>query len=440
MEADRRRLEEAQRKLHALEQQAAVDAARRLEDQRRAAEQQRIAEEVAAQQAKASTAAVCEATSGDEAVTKTSKLLPVAEVVGIIQGCLLATMSADIVLYYKRKDLEKRLSVLKFTAARKIQCAARQMLARRKVIRVRIVRADAVAKRNFALTVQADADAKALEQQRINDQIAYQVARTNAAEEEKRAVEARRVAAIALYNRSALKIQCAYRCYNARFMLRWKLKERHDKLRARELADFTTISHKAAIKIQCLMKRFVAVRKVARMREDKQRAKDELQRKEQQRHAAAVRIQCMYRSFNARFEANWRRVDKRRRDALLLDKKKQEENQAVRAVVEKEMLHKKMLKQRAAAITIQCAWRCYNAKFELMWRVEARAKRNSEQAARKQGAVLAKIAGRIGRGYLDRKKLFLDRAMARNLAAQELLLAEYEADSVINQVLDAEKK
>lgn len=434
--AEQLSFEDTQRKLRALEQQEADAAERRRNEaiRRANAEKQRADQILAEKEAARALAEALEA-----ARPAAAKTTSVAEVVCVVQACFQAVMSADIVLYWKRKSLEAQLRAKRFAAARRIQCAMRQKLARLKIARVRTARAEALAKKNFALTLSAEADEKAQQQQRLNEQITYQIARTNEAEAEKRAAEVRRQQAVQLLHRSALRIQCAVRCYNAKFMYQWKLKDRHDKLRARERADYAVISQKAAVKVQCAVRCFVAKRKVARKREDKHRAKDEKRRMEAHRHASAIRIQCMYRSFNARFEAGWRREDRRRANALALDKKREEENDAVRAVVEKEELRKKMLRQRAAAITMQCAWRCYNAKFELMWRVEARAKRAAEIAARRQGAVLAKIATRVGRGYLDRRKLHLDRMMARNLAAQELLLAEYEADSVINQVLDAEK-
>ena len=366
--------------------------------------------------------------------------LSTAQAVSLVQACLQSFLSADIVQYWQRKAIKNELIRRRFLAARKIQCAIRQMLARRRVTRVKAQRAEELEKRNFLIAQRAEDAEKLLLQQKLSEQIMYQITRTNEAEDERRAIESRRLAAIALLHRSALRIQCAYRCYNAKFMLQWKLKDRHNKLKARERADYAVASQKAAVKIQCAVRKFVATRKVQRRREDKQRVKAELRRAEAQRHAAATRIQCMYRCFNARFEANWRREDRRRVEAVVVFKKREEEQQAVRAVLEKEAQQKNHVRQRAAAITIQCAWRCYNAKFELMWRVEARAKRNAENAARRQGTMLAKLSQKVGRGYLDRKKLYLDRTLARNLAAQELLLAEYEADSVINQVLDTDVK
>ena len=73
--------------------------------------------------------------------------------------------------------------------------------------------------------------------------------------------------------------------------------------------------------------------------------------------------------------------------------------------------------------------------FELMWRVEAKAKSDFDAHLRRLGAQLCRTTQRIGRGFVARKRLYHERAFAHTLAAQELLLAEYEADSVINAVL-----
>jgi hypothetical protein len=293
----------------------------------------------------------------------------------------------------------------------------------------------AIVEKNRQLTLAIEQKAAADQLQYARLQIAHQAALVEEEKKRRKLEEAAKLDAEQLRHRSALRIQCAYRCYNARFMLAWKLKERHEQRIAKERADFAVISDRAALKIQCQVRRFVATRRVQRIKTARAAERAALAKREMLRHAAAVKIQCMYRMFNAKFEARWRREEKLKRDERDAQKRKADELRALQALRDKENMQEAIRRQHQAAITLQCAWRCYNARFELMWRVEARAKAVSDAQFKKRGTQLCRFAQRVGRGFITRKRMHQDRAFAHTLAAQELLLAEYEADAVINDVL-----
>jgi hypothetical protein len=372
------------------------------------------------------------------AATEMAKSVPKItkeETVELIQGIFQHMLSSSIVLYWRKKFLTAAVSKQRREAAIKIQCFARRCVARRVVREERQRRVERIEAKNEALRRLAADQQAAAQQQYLQQQIQHQVNALNESKEKEITRQKLQREALKLMNSAALTIQCAYRSYNARFMRWWKQQERHEKQKLQAKRDHNLMANAAAIKIQSCTRRFVAKRRVQRLKEDKIAERTAIARLEARRHAAAVRIQCMYRCHNARFEVAWRREDRRRREEKALMMKKEEENKALRVLQAKEEQQRRLMRMRQAAITIQCAWRCYNARFELMWRVEAKAKKQTEAALRRQGLTLARGVQRYGRGYITRRRLYQDRALAHTLAAQELLMAEYEADSVINDVL-----
>lgn len=344
-------------------------------------------------------------------------------------------MSASIVQYWMSKHVRDSVRRLHARAATKIQCAWRQRLARNKVRDAIETRRRLVAERNAALLEAENARFAANEAAKADAAAAHRAENERRMEAAQNEQLARQELLRQLRHAAAITIQCAYRCYNARFMRAWKAQERHEKRVAAEKRDFAAATDAAARRIQKQIRRFVARCKVERLQQDKRDRQRAAAAEESRRHAAAVRIQCMYRCHNARFEVAWRREDRKKQEAKMNLAKKAEEDRMMGAIRDKELLQQLAQKQNRCALTIQCAWRCYNARFELMWRVEAKQQRKMEVEAQRKGLLLGRIAQRVGRGYLSRRQLYHERVLVHTLAAQELLLAEYEADSVINDVL-----
>ncbi|CUF07710.1 IQ calmodulin-binding protein, putative [Bodo saltans] len=357
------------------------------------------------------------------------------EVSTLITAHLRCISSSEIVAYWREKSIKLQWQLRRSNAACSIQRLVRQFLAKRRVASVRESRMYAIQERNEALAREKRERDAANKLELARAEIANQVQRDNEIRDVEVRREVERLRLIETQRKAATAIQCAYRSYNARFMLDWKRRERHAKRIAQERIDYNAAAQAAAVKIQKHIRRFVATRRVQRLREDKLAVQRAQAYRETLRHIAATKIQCMFRCHNARFEVAWRREDRSRREAVEAEKRKVVESRALDALREKEMLQRLAARQVQAAITIQCAWRCYNARFELMWRVEAKAKSDFDAHLRRLGAQLCRTTQRIGRGFVARKRLYHERAFAHTLAAQELLLAEYEADSVINAVL-----
>ena len=248
-------------------------------------------------------------------------------------------------------------------SALKIECAFRQHNARSELTSRRRQRREQIEAQNTLLDAQV---------------LAMQSQTKDRTEEETRR----------LRNRAAVKIQCAYRCYNARFYLRWKLAERNEKRRLAREKELGSSQTKAAVVIQCFFRKVKARRTVKSLKQQRQAERLAKKRLEDQMNAAALKIQCAYRCYNARFEAAWRLEDKKRREDRLLQKKRDEEQTLVKAVTDKNE-GKELTKRKAReALRIECAWRCYNARFELRWRRERKQKRDEEakQLAKRQQA------------------------------------------------------
>ncbi|KAJ9459325.1 Kinesin light chain [Diplonema papillatum] len=204
-------------------------------------------------------------------------------------------------------------------------------------------------------------------------------------EEEETAEERRREAAdmerLRTENAAAC-IQRAYKCYNARFMLKWK-RDARNKKRAGELAvEEEKLVHKSATSIQCMYRSRVARqtrRERKALRDEGKRVKSE---EEIRLEKAATRIQCCYRCFNARFEAAWRRERKSAVDAAKERQKQMESMQYEQQVAEQEAERAKLKAKADAALVIQCAWRAYNARFQKRWMADqAQRKENAKKRA-----------------------------------------------------------
>lgn len=270
-------------------------------------------------------------------------------------------------------------------AASSIQRSARQRLARNELTRRREGRATA----NAAA--------------RQREELAIAAAET---EEQERDAERTRAVRHAVRTRAATKIQCAYRCYNARFMRNWMLQRRTEQREAAAEAEFQRLQHTCALRIQLLARRYLARREARRRRNARATERYQKTQNIKAEEQAAIKIQCAYRSYNARFEADWRRRDKQRREATA---EEHEAAAAERSANDQEAAEARKAAEAKAAVTVQCAYRSYNARFEVFQRRQAR-----DNAEFQRNTAAAVESQRTGRGFVARKRMHTAWAKQRN--------------------------
>jgi hypothetical protein len=279
------------------------------------------------------------------------------------------------------KAEKKRARTLKEKeAAVRIQCGYRQHAARNRFAAQKA-------------KVQREREEKRLEAER---QLAAQ--ETNAKQADAAAKEKLRTQ---IANQSAAVIQRAYRCYNARFMLRWKKMERREQRERAAAEEEQRLTTSAAVKIQCFSRQANArteVKELRRQRIKEHQAKATL---EEIKHSAAITVQCAWRSYNARFELKCRR-DRKQRELMDLEeaRRKAEEDELARIQQEEED-RRQQEQQSKATLTMQLAWRSYNARF----RREELQRQKSEKDEFILKSTSLELLQRLGRGALSRNQL-----------------------------------
>jgi hypothetical protein len=319
-----------------------------------------------------------------------------------------------VVVALNEYETERAEKMRRRAAATKIQCAVRQRQARAERQRRFAQRKDArkqVRKREVAALIAQAAKERAREE-----------ATVETVEWQRRTV-------------AATKIQCAYRCYNARFMRAWMLERRRLRQAAKADHDVELLVARSAVKIQSVARRMLArleFRRLRRLRDTTRRHQSEQQRREER---AAIAIQCAYRSYNARFEHAWRLRDKRSREAREDELRRAAADNVERAARDR---HAHEARVARAALTIQCAYRSYNARFALFLRRQAA----SEKVHAKQAGA-AKAAQRTGRGFAARISVHRDWAKSNNEQAillREASMARAAAEDAINHAMNQDPR
>ena len=273
---------------------------------------------------------------------------------------------------WRRKKLAEK-GVVQHNSATAIQCQWRSRAARKEVHGRRAVQEEAKTQ-----TLLAE---KQRERAEVSD------------EDRSRCEEASREEALRLF-RAAAVVQRCYKCYNARFMLGWKRAARTGRRTADRGAEEDALNKEAATRIQCMYRAWAA-RRLRRVREESRRGVVLVKRSEEERlEEAATKIQCAYRCFNARFEAAWRRERKQVFSAAEAALRQNEVKalQAEMAAAESELVGQQ---QRVnAALAIQCAWRCYCARFYSAWMLNEKRQRElegKERHARAKAALVIQV-------------------------------------------------
>jgi hypothetical protein len=262
--------------------------------------------------------------------------------------------------YESRQELAARRS----TAALRIQSSERQRASRSKA----------------AVLRQAKRERQWLVQERESTAAAVADADRDAAVQYKSETAHR-----AMRDRAALRIQCSFRCHNARFMRAWMVERRRAKHAEATMREWQALREASAVRLQCAWRQGVARTVTKDKRRVRSAARRDFTQRDSTETAAAVRMQCAYRVYNAKFEVAWRREDRDKSDAAAAAERADEE--AAKREASESAGHALVERERAA-LCVQCAYRSHNARFDLRQRHEA------TLAAASQHSVTLQAAGR----------------------------------------------
>ena len=178
---------------------------------------------------------------------------------------------------------------------------------------------------------------------------------------------------------AAETVQRCYKCYNARFMLRWKRRDRNERRAREQQHEIDSLEGNAATRIQCMYRVWKARKVQAQQRTRKETSRAIKCAEEERLEIAATKIQCAYRCFNARFEAAWRRERSEALNNAHNARKLQARKEAAILQARLDAQKLKENKMEAAALVVQCAWRTYNARFQKTWMQERKERRIQDQ-------------------------------------------------------------
>eukprot|EP00662_Eupelagonemidae_sp_cell21_P030702 gene30702-11629_t len=204
---------------------------------------------------------------------------------------------------------------------------------------------------------------------------------------------------------AAAVIQRAYRCYNSRFMLAWKRAGRRESRINDQALEEAMWEHGAATKIQCMSRRRAARKEVQQLRDDRDGIKRAAREREEELDRAATKIQTCVRGYNARFERRWREERKTTRASKKAMKREEEERAFEQQVAAAEAARAKRERWERAAVVMQCAWRCYNARFQARWRKERRSGAEEKRVGEHKRDKAARKIQSGTRGHQARKKV-----------------------------------
>eukprot|EP01060_Flectonema_neradi_P022243 TRINITY_DN3051_c0_g1_i1.p1 TRINITY_DN3051_c0_g1~~TRINITY_DN3051_c0_g1_i1.p1 ORF type:complete len:2479 (+),score=587.58 TRINITY_DN3051_c0_g1_i1:88-7524(+) len=234
-------------------------------------------------------------------------------------------------------------------------------------------------------------------------------------------------------NNAAMVIQRAYRCYNARFMLSWQKETRHARREAERIAEQDSLEARAATDIQCMYRSRVA-RHELRKRRQQRADSDIVKNAEEERYEnAAITIQCAYRVYNSKFEASWRRERKTALQELEQNRKQEEVREYELQLAKSKVQRERELRRTEAALCIQCAWRVYNAKFQSKWMAK---RRDEQKAARTRAAEEEKavqVMQRSARCHLARNEASRRSAAKEQARIDKLENSKREHEKLVNK-------
>eukprot|EP01064_Diplonema_japonicum_P032014 TRINITY_DN592_c0_g2_i13.p1 TRINITY_DN592_c0_g2~~TRINITY_DN592_c0_g2_i13.p1 ORF type:complete len:2420 (+),score=598.21 TRINITY_DN592_c0_g2_i13:132-7391(+) len=232
---------------------------------------------------------------------------------------------------------------------------------------------------------------------------------------------------------AAVIIQRAYKCYNSKFMLKWKRSERNARRTKEMLADEQGLQDSAATTVQCMYRCRMAREERRKRLESKELQKRMKSEEETRIETAATTIQCAYRCFNARFEAAWRREKKQKLQQSETTRKKKEVKEHEILTARQAATQARREKEEAAAIVIQCAWRCYNARFQRKWMGENKTRNEELRKKKAEEDKSTRVIQRATRCHLARKEKSRRFEAKQEIEALSLKRAKEERDLEINK-------
>ena len=231
----------------------------------------------------------------------------------------------------------------------RIQRTWRQKMARDELKRRKAIKKGEVDQRKSKEIAEEEMDRRQIEEQELSEQ---------------------ETASITLRNTAAAVIQRGYRCYNARFLLGWKQKEREAMRRNQAILEFDKTQHTSATKIQARARGVASRKATNELQQEKWKSEAVAKMETKSLGSASAVIQRSWRCHVARDELACRQARKAGQKAQSGKAQKEAYKQEMEAIKAKIALQRQEDHKQEVALKIQLAWRRYNARFELKWRKE----------------------------------------------------------------------
>mmetsp|Transcript_51983 Transcript_51983/g.92775 ORF Transcript_51983/g.92775 Transcript_51983/m.92775 type:complete len:2664 (-) Transcript_51983:286-8277(-) len=221
--------------------------------------------------------------------------------------------------------------------------------------------------------------------QRKSNEIAEEEMDRRQAEEQK--LSEQETAYTTLRNTAAAVIQRGYRCYNARFLLSWKQKEREAMRRNQAILELDKTQHTSATKIQARARGMASRKMTNELRQETWKSQAVAKKEAKSLASASAVIQRSWRCHAARNELACRQARKAGQKAQSGKAQKEAYKQEMEAIKAKIALQRQEDHKQEAALKIQLAWRRYNARFELKWRKEKAEQEKSKDVKGNQTSI-----------------------------------------------------